>query len=297
MTRPTTNPSWRAAALHALPALALILYLLIRWFAVADRYFIFLYYHDMGPGFDTTPFGRETVSRYWMSALVADGAVLIACTVGGWIAGRVRKTFRPPGWWRVWLIGAPVLIVAVPLITMTANDPTLPLWNALQVTVAALAGWALALLVSATAVRQPDALFWLALDAGGLFLLLLALSSGLSNLGRWLANGQTTYVVYLSVAVGLALVWLLIVIGLRAWRRAPAADPLSLLAAAFALTYLVLPITHHVLVALTEGYVYITNSDNLFAATVPIQLLAWALLAGIAFGVARLRARFPASTS
>ncbi|MCP4422626.1 MAG: hypothetical protein GY805_38945, partial [Chloroflexi bacterium] len=66
-----------AALLHALPVSGLILILFYYWFAIADRYIIFLYNHDMGPVVpDTSPFSRVTASRYWMAALVASGGVM-----------------------------------------------------------------------------------------------------------------------------------------------------------------------------------------------------------------------------
>ncbi|MDT8307586.1 MAG: hypothetical protein RRC07_16760, partial [Anaerolineae bacterium] len=45
------------------PIVALVVYLFYTWFAVRDRYEIFLTFHDMGTGFDTRPFGRVTASR------------------------------------------------------------------------------------------------------------------------------------------------------------------------------------------------------------------------------------------
>ena len=56
---------WALAVLHALPVTVLVLSLCYYWFAVADRYIIFLYYHDMGPLVpDTSPFSVVTSSRY-----------------------------------------------------------------------------------------------------------------------------------------------------------------------------------------------------------------------------------------
>ena len=119
--------AWRSALLHALPVLAVMLALCAYWFAVADRYIVFLYYHDMGPLVpDTSPFSVVTASRYWMSSLVASGAVMVLYTTASWLLGRFSKSYRAPAWWRVWAFCVPALLIGVPAITMTANAPTLP---------------------------------------------------------------------------------------------------------------------------------------------------------------------------
>ena len=42
------------------------------WFAVANRYVIFLHAH-----LDATPFDDVTRSRYWIAGLVASGIVMV----------------------------------------------------------------------------------------------------------------------------------------------------------------------------------------------------------------------------
>jgi hypothetical protein len=86
--------TWRVELLFALPIVAWVTYLFYTWFAVRDRYFIFLYFHDMGAGFDTTPFGRVTASRYWMSGLVAAGAVWVAVALVAVGVTRLRRRLR-----------------------------------------------------------------------------------------------------------------------------------------------------------------------------------------------------------
>lgn len=124
---------WRAAPLHALAVVAVMLALFSYWFALADRYTIFLYRHDMGPWVpDTSPFSRVTSSRYWMAGLVASGAVLVLYGAANWLLGRLRADYRPPVCRRVWALCAGPLLVGLPLITLTLNRPTLRPANAAQ---------------------------------------------------------------------------------------------------------------------------------------------------------------------
>jgi hypothetical protein len=94
-TNLTGFKAWQAELFFAVPIVAFVIYLFYTWFAVLDRYFIFLYFHVMGPRFDTTPFGWVTASRYWMSGLVASGAVMVPYIAINFVLGRVVKTFRP----------------------------------------------------------------------------------------------------------------------------------------------------------------------------------------------------------
>ena len=49
----------RVAAWHAAPVVVAVLALFYYWFAIADRYIVFLYDHDLGPRVpDTMPFSE-----------------------------------------------------------------------------------------------------------------------------------------------------------------------------------------------------------------------------------------------
>src|SRR5690606_2084434 len=133
---------WRVEIAFALPIVALVTYLIYTWFAVSARYFIFLYFHEMGAGFDTTPFGAVPASRYWVSGLVPRGAVVLLYLAANFVLGRLLRADRAPVWWRAWLLAAVPLLVIIPAMVMTVNDPVLPLANAAQLTPATLAGLA-----------------------------------------------------------------------------------------------------------------------------------------------------------
>lgn len=143
-----------------------------------DRYGISLYFHDMGPGFDASPFGRVTSSRYWMAGLVAGGAVMVTYIGLHLVLGRVVRRFSAPDWRRVWLLTVLPLLVGIPAIVMTVNQPILPLANAAQVAAATLVALALALMLGRMAARQPLAYMLLLLDGfslAGLQLFLITL--------------------------------------------------------------------------------------------------------------------------
>ena len=130
---------WGRALLFGTGAALLILILFGYWFALADRYVIFLYYHDMGPLVpDTTPFSRVTASKYCMAGLVAAGAVMLLYIAANWLLGRFSKMFQACPWWQVWLVASLPLIISIPLITTQVNEPVLPLWLSMQVVLAAL---------------------------------------------------------------------------------------------------------------------------------------------------------------
>ena len=50
------------------------------WYGIANRYSIFLYAHTAVGILQAQPFDEMTSSRYWMSGLVAAGAVMLAHT-------------------------------------------------------------------------------------------------------------------------------------------------------------------------------------------------------------------------
>ncbi len=282
------NAGWRTAAAHAIPVTALVAGLYTYWFAVADRYIVFLYYHDMGPRVpDTTPFSAVTSSRYWMAGLVAGGMVMMTYAAINWAVGRLAASYVPPAWARVWASSAIPLVIVLPAITMTVNSPTLPPLYAAQTTAAALAALAIALATGRMAARQPRELAWLGLDGLALAVVLLPgvfyyplLAAGMEPEA---AIRLTPVAAVVSTAFSLAVISLL-----RRWRRRPATSFGALIASGVAVAYLFLPLVHHILG--TNGYYYITDSANFFAQGSHPALM-WLAAAVLAWGAAWLRAR------
>jgi hypothetical protein len=276
-----------AALLFALGIDVLIIALYTYWFAVADRYRVFLYDHDMGVNVpDTSPFSPVTGSRYWMTGLVAAGAIMILYAGLIWLIGRLRSNYKAPEWWHVWVMASPLLLVAIPLITLTANEPVLTARYAAQTTLVCILGLALAISPGKMAAERPFDLAWLALDGFGLMLILTTLP-GLQFLDRWLERGQTLYVLMLFLGAIAGVLWLLFMTALRFWRRQFHHSAAELLLAGFAVSYLFLPLAHHLL--FTDGYFYITDSDNFLARNVPLQMFIWTVAAVVALAVTGLR--------
>lgn len=278
---------WASALVHSLPVAAGVLALLYYWFAVADRYVVFLYYHDMGPLYpDTSPFSAVTSGRYWMAGLVVGGSVMLLYIGANWLFGRLLRTYDPPFWWQVWAVSCPPLLAGVPLITMTVNVPTLPFGRALQVTSATLIGVGLALIPGRMAARHPGRLVLLFLEGGAMAAILL----GVSFLERvpWpLDSGipwpLSVIVVGMLGAVGL----LLATTGLRIRRRMAVPSAWTLFAAGLWVAYLLLPLAHYLVGS--DGYFYISDKDNFFARSWILQMVAWSVAGAVAMGVTRLR--------
>jgi hypothetical protein len=271
---------WRGALYHALAIASSLLALFYYWFAVADRYAIFLYNH-----LGATPFDERTRSRYWMSGLVASGALLLGYTLFNWYAGRFAGlrycTYEPPSWWQVWLLCVAPLSIGIPLITMTANQPTLPWPLALGCVVATLCGLALALLPGKWAAQQPLRLLLLALAGLGLVPALLLLRAvELPGLG--LASGPVVY----PAAIGgtsLGAVWLMGMTFMQARWFKQVNSAQALVLAALCWSYLVLPLVHYLLFTPPE-FRYISVADNFFAQMLWAQLLSLFAALGLAVG-------------
>ena len=281
------------ALLHAIPISLSVLGLFYYWFAIADRYIVFLYGHLGATAFDTI-----TTSRYWMTGLVASGVVMVVYTLANWLLGRLAdlryqdyvypKGGGPPAWWYVWLLCIPSLVIGIPIITMTLNSPVLRLSNTIACVITTLIGLALALMPGSYAAQQPSDLSWLVFDGMGLMPTLLLLRV-VELPRRGLANSPPAYLVaFGGTFVGLA--WLGIITGLRSWRHRSMPDVSTLFISGICLSYLLMPLAHHLL-ATPRGYHYISTSSNFFAFNSGIQILVFIVAAILAIGITRLRHR------
>jgi hypothetical protein len=259
----------------------LVLALYYYWFAIADRYAIFLYNH-----LGATPFDEVTRSRYWMAGLVAAGVVLVLYTAANWLLGRINRNYSPPAWWMVWFLGAPFLIAGIPLITMRLNQPVLPLSLALASLAAALIGLAMALAPGALAAQAPARLAWLVVDGAGLVPVLLLLwavelpGRGLISVPAMLA------VVGSSILAGIA--WLLLATWPGSRYRGSWPPAWAVFLAGCCLSYLVMPLVHHLLFV-PAAWRYISTARNFFALNPLVQLITLLVAAAMSVGISMLR--------
>ena len=290
----TRSPPTRAVLLHALPIAVFVLALFTYWFAFADRYILFLYYHDMGPLVpDTAPFNRVTASRYWMAGLVAGGIVMTLYTSACWLLGRLVEGYRPPPWWKVWGASSVPLLAGIPLITMSVNNPTLPLWHAALTTLSTVLGLGLALTPGRMAAERPWALALLSLDGWAIAGILLSVAMLERVAWLWGRGGSWIWSL-LVVGAGFmgAVVLLLVLTGVRLWRRWPIPPARSVFVAGLCVAHLLLAEMHHLF--FTDGYFYITDMDNFFSRSWLLQAISWIVAGAISAGVTRLRERLAA---
>ncbi|MBC7227327.1 MAG: hypothetical protein H5T61_08845 [Thermoflexales bacterium] len=274
------------ASAHAVIVSSLILALFYYWFGIADRYAIFLYEH-LGAG----PFDPRTVSRYWMSGLVASGGVLVVYTYGNWLWGRIQgirgRRYVPPEGPKVWLLSLPLIVPGVLWITTHLNWPVLPLPLAAACAVVAVVGLFLALIPARMATAQPGQFLWLAGAGAGLVPALLLL-----RVVERFPQGEKA-VPDACAAIAATLVgalWTLALAGVYARRRGTAWRGSHLLVSGFCLSYLLLPLAHYLLLTPPTLH-YITVADNFFASTVPGQALGFAAAVGLAWGAVAFQRR------
>lgn len=93
---------------------------------------------------------------------MATGAVALVLLFGAWLAGWLARRWggrwTVPPWWQAWLPGSLALLLAVPFITRSFNQPTLPAPSTGNVfgfaPSTALTAWTLAALLAAAACAR-----------------------------------------------------------------------------------------------------------------------------------------------
>ncbi len=271
---------------------AIVLGLFYYWFAVADRYTVFLYGHVAVHIAPAQPFDDMTASRYWMAGLVAAGFVATTSAVVFWAWGLVARSHRTLdalSWWRAWMLTVLPIGIGVAAITMTVNTPTLPWPLALACSASALAGTGLALAAADWAARRPRALALTLADGLGL-VPALQLIRAVELPGRGLSISWATVVLIILIGLLGGAAWLWLLSRLRHRYGEPDRGPLALLAAGFGWSYLLLPLAHY-LFATPPGYRYITAASNFFAFDPGVQTLAFVVAAAMSLIFSRLRQR------
>lgn len=260
------------AMAFAVGIILLVLGLYYYWFAVADRYGIFLYGH-----LGAMPFDEVTSSRYWMAGLVATGMVMLVALVVHGVA-RLLRPYAFPDWRQVWLFSVMPIAVGILLITMLANAPTLPLSLAVASVVAACAGLALALVVVQMFVLYRREFLWLAWISLGI-VPALVLTRAIELPARGIIDMQVAVIVTTATIV-FGLLWTTLWLRFYQWRQKRFFAWWQLYLSGCAWAYLFLPTLHYWLFA-PAAYRYISTSTNFFALSLWVQLLSFAIVWGI----------------
>lgn len=279
--------NYKAGFLSATLLSALIIALFYYWFALANRYVIFLYYH-----LGATPFDYRTSSRYWMSGLVASGVILVGYGVANWLAGRLAglfyRKYKPPAWQLVWALCLIPVSAGIVLITTSVNNPTLPLPMAMLCAGVTVIGLAPALCTASMAAQRLSELAWLTVVGVGLtpcLLLLRAVELPATDL----VTGNTAYIIAIgSTLAGIG--WSIGAIWLQVrWRQEPCQGTAAgFLLTAVCISYLFLPLFHYWLLTPPTAR-YITVSANFFALSGQLQLVVVVTAVLIAIGLERLQ--------
>ena len=170
---------------------------------------------------------------------------------------------------------------------MSVNLPTLPPALAAACVVATLLGLAVALLPGQWAAERPLDLIWLAADGLGLMPALMLLRAvELPGRGVSLSPAVAWFFAIGGLVAGA--LWLAGMSLLRLWRHKDMPGAGSLLLAGLGLSYVLMPLIHHLL-ATPPGYRYISTASNFFAFNLGIQLIAFTMAAGLAVGATSAR--------
>lgn len=266
-----------------------ILGLFYYWFALADRYAVFLYGHLGG-----TPFDETTISRYWMAGLVAAAILLVQYLL---VNGLVRLVTRgkhpaglswwPPSWWQVWGICALPLGIGIFWIVTQVNSPTLPASLAFACVLATWIGLALALCAGEMAARRLRYSLWLGCIGFGLVPILL-LVRAVELPARGIINYNLAYGWLVAVIV-FGLIWTTFWLWFYRRRHETIPPWYQVAFASLVCAYLGMPLLHY-WVFTPPAYRYISAASNFFPETPSIQVLTFAI-ALVVLAVAYLPAR------
>lgn len=244
------------------------------WFVLSDRYRIFLYNH-----LNATPFAPITISRYYMSGFTVAGFVMLADIFTNSLWSLSFRSNQNPlplvKWWKAWLWNAPLLAIGTLTITMTQNQPVLPLRIALVMTGIVCGGTVLALIPGRLVIKSPTELFWLASASVGLTPALLLLRTvEVADIAFVRAPFVYTITCGMTIAgVGMSCL-------IAYWHSATQQmnwKAHQLIIGALCIAYLFTPAVHYLLFT-PPSFRYISAMGNYFASNPRIQILCWIIM-------------------
>jgi len=262
---------WFIPLLHALPLILLIGGLYFYWFALVDRFVIFLYGH-----LGATTFDSMTTGRYWMTGLVVGGIVMVLYTAIHVVISNISPHYVPPPWWQVWFWAALPLIIIIPAIVMNVNHPTLPADIAGMITAVAILALALALPPAAIVTHSLAQFGWLMLAGLGIMPSILLLRV-IELPQQGLINPTVAYIIGIGSTI-IGIIWGFLIGWIYVRRQQTHWTTFQLITSSLQISYLLLPLVHHLLMT-PPRYRYISSTQNFFATNPLLQITVW----GIAF--------------
>jgi len=253
--------------------ISVMLGLFFYWFAIANRYVVFLYEH-LGAG----PFQEPNYSRHWMAGLVASGALLCVYALVGWcyrsLVAAFRKTDHMPSWQHVWMMNALPVAIGIWALTTQGKIPALPGSLSARCIIAAWTGMALALWLADLMVQRTSEALWVIVHGAGMVPILLLLRAvELPSYG--LVSPSSAYLLGIA-GLTVGVLWMAGMARLRLVWRKPPLNPFSIFCAGLGLSYVVLPFVHYLFFT-PPGIRYISTAGNFFAMSLAVQLLCWGI--------------------
>ena len=266
---------------HSILISGVVLVLYYLWFVVLDRRFIFIYGH-----LHSTPFDFRTVSRYWMTGLVAGGMVLLIYTIVNLIIRKFRRDYRLPDWKTVWKYSCLILAIPILIFLIFVGKPSIPIFLSLWVMVVLASALGLALYASNFIVSNFRKSIWAFFDGLALIPILQMLPL---SIDYGLRRSLPAVLVIAPVAFVLAtLFWFWIMTLLYKRFKKPYTSPINIYLSGLTSTYLLLPLLHYL--NSRPGYIrYISNSANFFAKSGWLQVVAFLVVAGVLWLVNKWR--------
>lgn len=260
---------------------ALILGVYFLWFIFLDRRYIFLYGHR-----HSTPFDFGTASRYWMTALVTGGIVLIAYTIVNLIIKKFRHNYQLPDWKAVWKYSCLILTLPILIFLLFIGKPIIPILLSLWILSALLSALALALYASNFIVNNFRKSIWAFFDGLALMpilqLLPLSIEYGLRK------SNPSILVIAPVVLILVGLFWFWIMTFFYKRFKQSYTSSINIYLSGLTFSYLLLPLLHYL--GSRPGYIrYVSDSANFFAKGVWLQAATFLVAAAVVWLVGKWR--------
>lgn len=267
---------------HSVLISAVILTLYSLWFIFLDRRFTFLYGH-----LHSTPFDFRTASRYWMTGLVASGAILVGYTTINLIIKRFRHGYRLPDWQSVWRYSCLILSLPLFIILTFVGKPSIPVLLSFWIIVVLFTGLRLALYVSDFIVSNFRQSVFAFFDGLTLVPILLFIPLGVEfGLRKSLS---ALLIITPVVIVGIALFGQWITTLLYKRFKQLFSSSLNVFLSGLTTAYLLLPLYHYL--TSRSKHIYISDSGNFFANSIWLQVTAFLAVTGVIWLASKWRGR------